>query len=112
MINITPNTSAVDPDRTGHRVDRGAPEAAEVDHERVIPHPETATMVTTATNGERQHVVARVRHAGKHVGHVGAPHDREWVTIHCAVVDSARRVVFRIGSGDDLASDSGKIIND
>ena len=68
-------------------------------------------MVATATDGERQHIVAGVRNASNHVGYVGAPHNREWVTIHCAVMDGTRRVVLRIRSGDDLASDSGKIIN-
>jgi hypothetical protein len=68
-------------------------------------------MVPTATDGERQHIVAGIRHASDHIGYVGAPHNREWVTIHCAVVDGSRRVVLRIGSGDDLASNSGKIIN-
>ena len=111
MINIAPYTTGVDPDRTGRWVNRCAAQAAEVDDEGVVPNPETATMVTTAPDGERQHVVAGVRHAGNHVGYVGAPYDREWVTIHCAVVDGSRRVVLRIGSGDDLASYSGKIIN-
>jgi hypothetical protein len=68
-------------------------------------------MVTTAADGQRQDLIAGVRHTGHDVGDVGAPHNREWVAIHCAVVDGSRRVVLRIGSGDDLASDSGKIIN-
>jgi hypothetical protein len=68
-------------------------------------------MVTTAPNGQRQHVVVGVRHTCQHVGHVGAPHNPERVTIHRAVVNGPRGIVFRIGSGDDLASDSCKIIN-
>ena len=70
----------------------------------------TTTVMTTAADGQRQHAGACVGHAGDHVGHVGAPHDRERVSIHCAVVDGSRRAVLRIGSGDDLASNSSKII--
>jgi hypothetical protein len=67
-------------------------------------------MVTTATDGERYYVVAGMRDAADHVGYVGYSHDREWVAIHGAVVDGACFVVLRIGSGDDLASNSCKII--
>jgi orotidine-5'-phosphate decarboxylase len=110
MINIAPDTTAVDADRTGRRVNRCAAQAAEVDDEGIVPDPETATMVTTATDGERQYVVPCVRHAGDHVGHVGTPHDRERTSIYCAVVDGSRGVILRIRGGDDHASDSGKII--
>jgi hypothetical protein len=67
-------------------------------------------VVTAAADGERQHVVARVRHAGHDVGDIGALHDRERVSIHCAVVDGSGLVVLRIRSGDDLASNPSKII--
>jgi hypothetical protein len=68
-------------------------------------------MVTAATYGERQPVVAGVRDTGDHVGYVSAANDCERVAIYCAVVDGPRFVVFQIGSNNDLASDSGKIIN-
>jgi hypothetical protein len=55
-------------------------------------------------------VVARIRHAGDHVGHIGTLHDCERVAIHCAVVDRSRLVIPRIVWSDDRASDSGKII--
>ena len=110
MINITPDTTTVDPDRTGHRVNRCTAKAAQVDDEGLVPNPETATMVPTAADGERQHIVAGVRHAGDHVSDIGAAHDRERVSIYCAVVDGSCRVILRIRSGDDLAADSDKII--
>jgi hypothetical protein len=68
-------------------------------------------VVTTAADGERQHILARVGNAGQHVGDIGAMHDCERVPIHCAVVNGSRRVILRIRRGDDRASDSGKIIN-
>jgi hypothetical protein len=46
MINVAPDTTTVDPDRTGHRVNRCAPQPAEVDDEGVVPDRETATVVT------------------------------------------------------------------
>ena len=60
---------------------------------------ESATVVTAATDGQRHHVLAGVRHAGHHVGDIGAPHDCERVSIYCAVVDSSRLVILadRIG---------------
>ena len=67
-------------------------------------------MVPSATDGERQHIVAGIRHAGNHVGDVGAAHDCERVSIYCAVVDGPRLVILRIGSGNDLAADYGKIL--
>ena len=71
---------------------------------------ETATVVCAASDGKRQHVVARVRHAGDHVSDISAPHDRERVAIHCAVVDSSRLVIARIICGDDRAAYISKII--
>ena len=111
MIDIAPDATGIDPDSTSRRVDRGAAKATEVDDEGVVPNPKTAAMVATAANGERQHAVASVGDACHDVGDIGAPHNRERVSINCAVVDGPRRVVLRIGSGDDLASDSGKIID-
>jgi len=67
-------------------------------------------VVTTAADGERQDVVARVPHAGHHVGYVGALDDSERVPIHRAVVHGSRRVIPRIGWRDDRASNAGKII--
>jgi hypothetical protein len=110
MINITPDTTAVNPDRTGNRVNRCAAQSAKVDDEGVVPDPKTATVMTTAPDGERQYVVAGVRHAGQHVGHIGDLNDGERVSIHCAVVHGTCLVVPRIVCGDDGASDSGKII--
>ena len=62
MIYIAPDATGVDTDRTGRRVNCGTAKAAEVDGEGVVPNPETATMVPTAADGERQHIVAGVRH--------------------------------------------------
>ena len=59
--------------------------------------------MTTALDGERQHVVAGVRHAGQHVGHIGDLNDGERVSIHCAAVHGACLVVPRIVCGDDGA---------
>jgi len=67
-------------------------------------------VMTAAADGNRQHVLAGVRHTGDHIGYIGAPYDRQRVSIHCAVVDSSRRVIPRIIWGDDRAADSGKII--
>ena len=58
----------------------------------------TATVMTTALDGERQHVVAGVRHAGQHVGHIGDLNDGERVSIHCGVVHgrALRRTADRL----------------
>ena len=76
----------------------GAPQAAKVDDEGVVPDPETAAMVTRRRGWRAAARVAGVRHAGHHVGDVGAPNDRERVSINCAVVHGPRRVILRIGS--------------
>jgi hypothetical protein len=110
MINIAPDTTAIDPDRAGHGINRCAAQATEVDDESVVPDRETTTMVTTATDGERQDVVAGVRHADHHVGHVGAPYDRERASIYCAVVDGSCRFILRIRRSNDCATKSLKII--
>jgi hypothetical protein len=67
-------------------------------------------VVTAAADRERQHVLTRVRDAGHDIGDIGALHDSERVSIHCAVVDGSSRVIPRIVWGDDRAADSGKII--
>jgi hypothetical protein len=105
-----PDTAAVDTDCARLWIDRGTAEAAEIDDKGVVPDPKTATVVSAATDGERQHVLAGVCDAGQHVGHVSAAHDCQRVAINGAVVDGARRVIARIFWGDDHAADSGKII--
>ena len=111
MINITPDATGVDSNGASLRIDRGAAEAAKVNDEGVVPDAESTAVVCAASDGQRQHVVARVCHAGHHVSDISAPHDRERVTIHCTVVDSSGRLIARIICGDDRAAYIGKIIS-
>ena len=56
VVDVAPGASAVDPDRAGRRVDRGAAQPAEVDDEGAVPDAEPAAMMTAAADGEGQHV--------------------------------------------------------
>jgi hypothetical protein len=110
MIDIAPDTAAVGSNGACLGVDRRATEATEVDDEGVVPDAETTAVVTAAADRERQHVLTRVRDAGHDIGDIGALHDGERVSIHCAVVNRTRRVIARIRRGDDRTSNSGKVV--
>ena len=96
MVDVAPGAATVDPDRVRCRVDRRAAHATEVDHERVVPDPETASVVRPAADGERHVVLAGEADAGDHIGDVGAPNDGSRSPVDRSVVDGPGLVVARV----------------
>lgn len=96
MVNIAPGTAAVDPYGVGCGVHGGAPQATEVDDERVIPDTKTASVVRTSADGERHVMLPREVDAGDHIGDVGAPNEGSRPPVDRSVIDGPGLVVPRV----------------
>ena len=96
MVDIAPFATSVHSDRARGGINRGAPQATEVDHESVIPDTETASVVCSSADGERHVVLPCKVDAGDHIGDVGASNDGSRSSVHSSVVDGPGLVVARV----------------
>jgi len=97
VVDIAPFAASVHSDRARGGINRGAPQATEVDHECVIPDTETASVVCSSADGDFHVVLACEVDAGDHIGDVGAPNQGSWSPVDRSVVDGPGLVVARVG---------------
>jgi hypothetical protein len=96
VVDIAPFAASVHSDRARGGINRGAPQATEVDHECVIPDTETASVVCSSADGEFHVVLACEVDDGDHIGDIGAANECGRSSVHRAVVDGPGLVVARV----------------
>jgi hypothetical protein len=106
VVYVARGAARADPHGPIPRVDPNAFHCRQVDDQAVVDAAETGTVVTAATNGERELIVAAEVHCRYDVGDVGASSNGERPFVDHGVVELSRFFVFRVGATDHWAAQS------
>jgi hypothetical protein len=103
-IQIRPGHAAFSARRSGSRVNTDAVHRRKIDDKRTIGDRRSGHIVTAATNGDRQVMIAREPDRGQDIGDLKAAGDHRRMAVDHPVPDLTRRIVRRIDGKDQRAT--------
>ena len=110
VVDIAPGAAGVGADGVILRADRGAAQQRQVDDQGVIPDSQPCRVVTAASDGDLDAMLAAETYAGNNVGDVPAARDGGRALVDHGVVDYAHLVVPGIARRDQVtAQGSGQL---